>query len=164
MLLGVALIPTTKLTGLWIRRYLVFGVELEFLLEREADGAEVLPGTIPSAIASCSCWKSRPVGRVKLEFVSLSFCRGGKRRCVLDRIAGATFWDIYAIGDMIKSFYQCLCSLRRRTLLSCWHKIYYCTAVHLNLHLPRQVRYPSSHLHPSYSLVEAPLVRRLVCS
>ena len=33
--------------------YLVFGVELEFLLEREADGAEVLPGTIPSAIASC---------------------------------------------------------------------------------------------------------------
>jgi hypothetical protein len=35
------------------RRYLVFGVELGFLLEREADGAEVLPGMIPSAIASC---------------------------------------------------------------------------------------------------------------
>ena len=91
MLVGVALIPATKLTGLWMRRYLlVVGVELEFFLEREADGAEVLPGTIPSAIASCSCWKSRPVGRVKLEFVSLSFCRGGTRRCVLDRIAGAT--------------------------------------------------------------------------
>ena len=54
MLVGVALIPATKLTGLWMRRYLlVFGVELELLLEREADGAEVLPGTIPSAIASC---------------------------------------------------------------------------------------------------------------
>ena len=36
-----------------MRCYLVFGVELEFLLEREADGAEVVPGTVPSVIASC---------------------------------------------------------------------------------------------------------------
>lgn len=36
-----------------LRRYLVFGVELQFLLEREADGEEVLPGTIPCVIASC---------------------------------------------------------------------------------------------------------------
>ena len=36
-----------------MRRYLVFGVELEFLLEREADGEEILPGTVPSVIESC---------------------------------------------------------------------------------------------------------------
>lgn len=36
-----------------MRCYLVFGVELEFLLERESGGEEVLPGTIPSVIASC---------------------------------------------------------------------------------------------------------------
>lgn len=33
--------------------YLVFGVELEFLLEREADEEDVPPGTIPSVMASC---------------------------------------------------------------------------------------------------------------
>lgn len=32
---------------------LVFGVELEFLLEREANGAEVPPGAIPSVMANC---------------------------------------------------------------------------------------------------------------
>lgn len=36
-----------------MRWYLVFGVELQFLLEREADGAEILPGTLPSVMATC---------------------------------------------------------------------------------------------------------------
>lgn len=33
--------------------YIVFGVELEFLLEREAGGAEVLLGSVPSVIVGC---------------------------------------------------------------------------------------------------------------
>ena len=49
---GCPLTPATELAVL-TRPYPVFGVELEFLLEREAGGAEVLPGTIPSVMASC---------------------------------------------------------------------------------------------------------------
>jgi hypothetical protein len=33
--------------------FLVFGVELEFLLEREANGAQPEIGSIPSVILSC---------------------------------------------------------------------------------------------------------------
>ena len=91
-----------------MRRYLlVVGVELEFLLEREADGAEVLPGTIPSAIASCLLEvEARGSSEVGIcESVFLSWRQASMRPRSHCR---SYFWDMYAIGDMIKSWFRLL--------------------------------------------------------
>lgn len=113
-----------------MKRYLVFGVELEFLLEREAGGAEVLPGTIPSVIASClSEVEARGLGEVGIckSVFTLVEATVFHVDASLDRIAGATSEinalreafnrgdmpitessDIYAICDLIKSWFRLL--------------------------------------------------------
>lgn len=113
-----------------MRCYLVFGVELAFLLEREANGEEVLLGTVPSVIASCLAEvETRGLSEVGI-CESVFFVAEATALDVdafLDRIAGATSeintlrdafnrgempitesTDVYAICDLIKSWFRIL--------------------------------------------------------
>ncbi|KAK1224297.1 rho GTPase-activating protein [Marasmius sp. AFHP31] len=90
--------------------YAVFGVELEFLLERESEG-EVLPGAIPSVIRRCLAEiEGRGLTEVgiyrmagaTLEISALkeAFNRG---ECPIVRTT-----DIHAICDIVKSWFRTL--------------------------------------------------------
>ncbi|KAG6382111.1 hypothetical protein JVT61DRAFT_754 [Boletus reticuloceps] len=88
-----------------------FGVELQFLLEREADGAEVPPGTVPSVIASClfevEVRGLSEVGIYRIAGASteISALREAFNRGEMPITESS---DIYAIGDLIKSWFRLL--------------------------------------------------------
>ena len=109
---------------------LVFGVELEFLLRREAERDDISPGTVPIIIEQClSEVESRGLSEVGIcTFPLALFCP-----CFLftdaaqDRIAGAATeinalkdaynrgeypiretTDIHAICDLVKSWFRIL--------------------------------------------------------
>ncbi|KAL0574214.1 rho GTPase-activating protein [Marasmius crinis-equi] len=89
----------------------VFGVELEFLLEREAAGSSVLPGTLPTVIQRCLAEvEARGLTEVgiyrmagatsEISALKETFNRG---ECPLVRTT-----DIHAICDLIKSWFRVL--------------------------------------------------------
>lgn len=81
----------------------VFGVELEFLLQREATGGEVQPGAIPSVV-------ERLIGEVESRgLMEVGICtylyfdvhRGqGPNKPLIDRIAGAHS-EVNALRDAL---------------------------------------------------------------
>ncbi|KAG9312280.1 rho GTPase activating protein 22 [Chiua virens] len=89
----------------------VFGVELEFLLEREAGGADVPHGTIPSVIASClEEVEARGLSEVGIYRIAGAALEINALRDAFNRgempITEST--DVYAIGDLIKSWFRVL--------------------------------------------------------
>ena len=108
----------------------VFGVELEFLLQREAGEEQILPGTVPRIIEQCLMEvETRGLSEVGICMFAVYFIHIIRRLNLFspDRIAGATSeintlkeaynrgdspiqpsTDIHAVCDLVKSWFRVL--------------------------------------------------------
>ncbi|KAM5530203.1 hypothetical protein V8D89_016139 [Ganoderma adspersum] len=89
----------------------VFGVELEFLLQREATGGEVRPGAVPSVVERLiSEVESRGLMEVGIYRIAGAHSEVNALRDALNRgewtISDIT--DIHAVCDLIKSWFRVL--------------------------------------------------------
>ncbi|KAL6305095.1 hypothetical protein BKA93DRAFT_731484 [Sparassis latifolia] len=89
----------------------VFGVELEFLLEREAPDCEVQPGAIPSVIERLICEvESRGLTEIGIYRVAGAHSEVNACRDALNRgewpISEST--DVHAVCDLVKSWFRVL--------------------------------------------------------
>ncbi|KIJ66150.1 hypothetical protein HYDPIDRAFT_187160 [Hydnomerulius pinastri MD-312] len=89
----------------------VFGVELEFLLAREAGGADVQPGAIPSVLARCLLEvETRGLSEVGIYRIAGATSEINALREAFNRgempITENT--DIHAVCDLIKSWFRLL--------------------------------------------------------
>ncbi|KAI6007556.1 rho GTPase activating protein 22 [Pisolithus orientalis] len=87
----------------------VFGVELDFLLQREAGGADVEPGTIPSVIRRCLYEvESRGLSEVGIYRIAGAASEVNSLREAFNNgempITEST--DIHAVCDLIKSWFR----------------------------------------------------------
>ncbi|KAI6115749.1 hypothetical protein EDD16DRAFT_1863761, partial [Pisolithus croceorrhizus] len=87
----------------------VFGVELEFLLQREAGGANVEPGTIPSVIRRCLYEvETRGLSEVGIYRIAGAASEvNGLREAFNDGEMPITeSTDIHAVCDLVKSWFR----------------------------------------------------------
>lgn len=87
----------------------VFGVELEFLLQREAGGADVEPGTIPSVIRRCLYEvETRGLSEVGIYRIAGAASEVNSLREAFNNgempITEST--DIHAVCDLVKSWFR----------------------------------------------------------
>ncbi|TFK45164.1 hypothetical protein BDQ12DRAFT_50569 [Crucibulum laeve] len=89
----------------------VFGVELEFLLQRESDGSQVPPGTVPSIIEECLFEvESRGLSEVGIYRIAGAASEISALKDAYNRgehpIKATT--DIHAVCDLVKSWFRVL--------------------------------------------------------
>ncbi|KAH7883403.1 hypothetical protein F5I97DRAFT_1814988 [Phlebopus sp. FC_14] len=89
----------------------VFGVELEFLLQRESGGGDVEAGAIPSVIARCLLEvETRGLSEVGIYRIAGAASEVNALRDAFNRgeIPIAEHTDIHAVCDLIKSWFRLL--------------------------------------------------------